>query len=416
MEYMQMLSMLDQMKSRKQQMGQQQAEFGQKQDEYQRLLQQQQQRDAAQQRGVAATNAQIVGGPGAFDPNNPTDLATIMQEEPAYMDTLLQNQAAQALQAPGSQELGLQLLQEQRVSDNAGSSVFGQQLRGLGTDFEFLVHQYNDGKIPTNTAQLEEVTVRAAADPAFGERRQKWANDRTADKMSVVGVASDDPTQIIINDNKRGFQYRGMSGGDALAQVLKDANEQETNTLATYRDLYSVAEELQADFNETLTGPFDGNINRMASVFKGTPEYSTFKSKLDRLRTIVYGFSGKQINETELEWLTGLLPQIYNPDENFLAKLKSLQEWVADKQEAQLLEMKSARRHTGTKSLREKPVGVSDERLSNFKSTLDKKLGVISSGWTVDQATEAQWMEAYKVVGDDDAAAESYLNKKYGGK
>jgi hypothetical protein len=117
----------------------------------------------------------------------------------------------------------------------------------------------------------------------------------------------------------------------------------------------------------------------MKSVFVGTPEFTKFKSMADRLRTIVYGFSGKQINETELIWLDGLLPKVYNPDENHLQRIESIQDWVADKQQAQLIEMKNARRFTGTKPLREETPGVSDERLEQFRKDMDKKIGPIGS-------------------------------------
>lgn len=249
-------------------------------------------------------------------------------------------------------------------------------MRGLGTDLAFYSHYYGDGKIPTNQKELEAMTTRAAKDQMFNDKRQEWSNMRTAGKFQNEGVAADDPSQLIIYDPKRGIQYRGASAGDTLNQTLSAATTEESGSLAVYRDLYNASDDIKELFTANLTGPFQGNINRMAATFKDMPEYTTFKAKADRLRTIVYGFSGKQINETELDWLKGILPQIYNPDANFLARLESIQEWVADKQEAQLIEMRNARKFTGTSPLRtqSKP-GVSDEQLKAFREEMDKTLG-----------------------------------------
>jgi hypothetical protein len=256
-------------------------------------------------------------------------------------------------------------------------AVFGQQLRGLGTDLLFLSQTYGGGKVPRNADQLEEMTVAASQDPLYGDKRQEWANDKTAGRLKIEGVAVDDPSQLVITDSKRGLQYRNESAGDTLKQQLTTATTEETGSLAVYSDLYDVSAELEELYDETLVGPFEGNVERMKSVFVGTPEFTKFKSMADRLRTIVYGFSGKQINETELVWLDGLLPKMYNPDENFIARLTSIKDWVADKQEAQLNEMRSARRFTGTAPLREREDQVSPERLKAFREKMDKELGVV---------------------------------------
>lgn len=379
-----MLSQFQQMDAREQQqrLSQQQFDFQKQkfesdQTEDARVVSEREGLIEAMRRGTSATNEQIVGGPGPFNPSDPKDLALIMEEAPEYAKLLLRNQGVQALQTPGGTDVGLKLLKESDADTSADKSVFGQQLRGLGTDLLFLSQTYGEGKVPRNADELEVMTVAASQDPLYGDKRQDWSNDKTAGRLKFEGVAVDDPTQIIISDSKRGNQYRGASAGDSLKQQLTTATTEETGSLAVYEDLYSVSEELEGLFNDTLIGPFQGNIERMKSVFVDTPEFTKFKSIADRLRTIVYGFSGKQINETELVWLDGLLPKVYNPDENFLARLTSIKDWVADKQEAQLNEMRSARRFTGTKPLREREDQVSPERLKEFRDKMDKKLGVI---------------------------------------
>jgi hypothetical protein len=313
------------------------------------------------------------GGDLGLDPTTQQGRGQIFQE--SGNDAAMEYMIPQMMgQGPEGLETARKLMGEQRQA--AGGDVFGQQLRGMGTDLLFLSQEYGGGKVPTNQAELQDMTVKAAQDPAFGEKRQEWANNRTAGKFQDVGVAADDPNDLIIFDPKRGMQYRTRSGGDALSQLLTTATADESGSLAVYKDLHSVTEELMANFDENLVGLFDGNIENMKAKFTGTPAFTKFKSLSDRLRTIVYGFSGKQINETELVWLDGILPKMHNPDENYMARLESISEWVADKQNAQLSTMRSNRRFSGVEGLKTEGKGVSDERLKAFRDKLDKEMGV----------------------------------------
>lgn len=348
----------------------------------------------AQLMGLSAQNAQTpeqlaqyqeeyvgdVGG--AFDISNPEDRALIQQEAGVNLPQApIQNQIQAMLgtaltqQSPEALDKAKTLATMLGTVDTSSNerSVFGQQLRGLGTDLLFISQNYGGGKIPQNREELEEMTIAAANDPEYGEKRQEWANDKTSGRFSVEGVSADDPSSLIITDTKRGQQVTTKSQGDALNQTLSNATDDQIKSLETYRDLYDVGGELEALYDESLVGLFDGNIEAFKSRFVGTPEYTKFKNVADRLRTIVYGFSGKQINETELEWLTGILPQLYNPDENFLAKLESIKDWVADKQAAQLIEMRNARRYSSTKPLKEDS-GTDPAKLRAMQKEVDARI------------------------------------------
>lgn len=85
-------------------------------------------------------------------------------------------------------------------------------------------------------------------------------------------------------------------------------------------------------FDKSLTGPFQGRFRNFMSWFRNDPRFVAFKQKSARLRAIVYGLSGKQINRTELEWLKNeILPRFTQPDENYIAVLYEVLDWVKQK-------------------------------------------------------------------------------------
>lgn len=85
-------------------------------------------------------------------------------------------------------------------------------------------------------------------------------------------------------------------------------------------------------YDKSLTGPIQGRLRNWLSVIKNDPRFARFKHKVARLRSIVYGLSGKQINKSELEWLRKkILPNFNQPDENFIAVLFEVVHWVKQK-------------------------------------------------------------------------------------
>lgn len=370
-----LIQMLQQMDMQEKQLAMQQARFNQQRTEYE----QEQDRIAnlvdAQQRGLDVTQQQLVGDPrGVFNINRPEDRAIIAQEDPEMLQRLLQNQMMESVVTPqGIQQAAtLSTLQRQQASGGGGDN-FGQMMRGMGTDLWFVAKEYNDGVMPTNPEQLNEMTNRAAADPDYDAKRTNWSNTRIANTLKSEGVSVTDPTMNVYTD-KFGRQMLKPNAGSTLAQEFKSAAPGDLDMLDTYSSLDHTANELAELYDENLVGVFQGNINRLKSKFVDTPQYTQFKNIADRLRTIVYGFSGKQINETELEWLTGILPQIYNPDENFMVKVQEIQNWVREKHDRKVRSFNRARIYTGASPFRDEPE-VSEEKLQAFRDKVDAAIG-----------------------------------------
>lgn len=81
---------------------------------------------------------------------------------------------------------------------------------------------------------------------------------------------------------------------------------------------------------ENWLGYFSGKARNISSAVTADPEWIGFKNQVGQLRAVVYGLSGKQINESELKWLKEeLLPQLESPGPNFKATLKNLKDWVS---------------------------------------------------------------------------------------
>lgn len=85
-------------------------------------------------------------------------------------------------------------------------------------------------------------------------------------------------------------------------------------------------------YDKGQVGAVTGRARKFGSKFFNDEESTRLQARLGQLRTIVYGFSGKQINEQEQEWLnTQIIPQLENPDENFTARLDELDKWLKQK-------------------------------------------------------------------------------------
>jgi len=78
-----------------------------------------------------------------------------------------------------------------------------------------------------------------------------------------------------------------------------------------------------------VTGPVTGRARKLGSRFFSDKDAQTLVSTIGQLRPIIYGLSGKQINEAEQEWLTNeILPSLSQPDENFDVTLEIFNNWV----------------------------------------------------------------------------------------
>ena len=85
-----------------------------------------------------------------------------------------------------------------------------------------------------------------------------------------------------------------------------------------------------------LLGPIEGRTQEQLSKLISNPDFIKLKHNTVQLRQVVYGLSGKAINENELKWLNEkILPSIENQDDNYLVNLNEFNDWLGRKSQTQ---------------------------------------------------------------------------------
>ena len=85
-----------------------------------------------------------------------------------------------------------------------------------------------------------------------------------------------------------------------------------------------------------LLGPIEGRTQEQLSKLISNPDFIKLKHNTGQLRQVVYGLSGKAINENELKWLNEkILPSIENQDDNYLVNLNEFNDWLGRKSQTQ---------------------------------------------------------------------------------
>ncbi len=80
------------------------------------------------------------------------------------------------------------------------------------------------------------------------------------------------------------------------------------------------------------TGPVAGRVRKIGTKFFSDADQQALINYVGQLRPIIYGLSGKQINEAEQKWLDEeILPRIQQPDENFAVTVDIFNGWVKRK-------------------------------------------------------------------------------------
>jgi hypothetical protein len=150
---------------------------------------------------------------------------------------------------------------------------------------------------------------------------------------TVQFIGTDAQGKPLVMNTKGKPNIRSAGGpagiGPKTTQRLSGEQQKSLSDLASIsKSIKSVSE----SYKDSFVGPVDARIRKYGSKFMEMPEYKTFENQVGQLRAIVYGLSGKQINEAELRWLKEeILPQLTSPGANFMATLKVLDEWVIQK-------------------------------------------------------------------------------------
>jgi len=151
-----------------------------------------------------------------------------------------------------------------------------------------------------------------------------------------------------------------IPGGGKIGPKPSKLPAEEQKSLQSLSELVKTSEQIEKMFKgvESKIGPIAGRWNIVKSKFMDNPDFVEFKSTLGQLRTIVYGISGKQINESELDWLKNdILPALEAPGKNFLATLKAFKNWSKKKHEGLNEQYKASGYITGAESEAPQKIG-----------------------------------------------------------
>jgi hypothetical protein len=159
-------------------------------------------------------------------------------------------------------------------------------------------------------------------------------------------------TQMDVRVDKDGYlTVTPIVGGEVQAsqrgakvekgEEPKDVNAEETKRITDFRTVYDSVldvekfvdeENLLKEYGvtiEELTGPVAGRVQELLTKLTANPAFERLKTKLGKLRPIVYALSGKAINESENKWLDEvLIPEIKQNPVNLLARLEEFRDWV----------------------------------------------------------------------------------------
>lgn len=128
--------------------------------------------------------------------------------------------------------------------------------------------------------------------------------------------------ELIVADPKRGK----IKGGSGQFTETPEAVNMQIRSLA---DIGESARNIKSVLSRGATGPVEGRARKVGTLFFNDKDQQALINYLGQLRPIIYGLSGKQINEAEQAWLDReILPRLEQPDENFGVTLNIFNQWV----------------------------------------------------------------------------------------
>lgn len=132
--------------------------------------------------------------------------------------------------------------------------------------------------------------------------------------------------QGYVGYNKRTNSFVPIQGE---TQYKLTPNEVKTAVMNLNGNLSSIKSIREVMNRASMTGPVTGRARQIGTQFYSDADATTLKNRLAQLRTVIYGLSGKQINESEQKWLENeVLPNMSNPSENFEVTLNEFEGWL----------------------------------------------------------------------------------------
>lgn len=182
------------------------------------------------------------------------------------------------------------------------------------------------------TEQQEYIVNKAGKETWAG----KWTlfKDPAASATNIfMGTGPGGKPLIMSSKGKPNIRTANIPGGGAInPKTTARLSAEQQKAISDLGDIERIASEVEKEFSPNFVGPIVGRARGFSSKFVKDPEFTAFRNKASQLRAVVYGLSGKQINEAELKWLKEeILPQLSQPSANYKATLKVLREWVKKK-------------------------------------------------------------------------------------
>jgi len=201
---------------------------------------------------------------------------------------------------------------------------------------------WKKGMTPNRDSALQEESVKRArfelGPTASQEAVAKRANEiyfetSQSTPLTYLGPSPSDPSKGMFLSGKGDRQsivLRDLPGGGAPGpKTLGRLPATEAKELAQFKTIGEDVRKVKEAWNTTLTGPFRGNVNLALSKVKDSPEFEALRRRVNRLITVAYALSGKQISYQEMEMLkTTIIPSVKQMDKNFLVAVDELDDWI----------------------------------------------------------------------------------------
>jgi hypothetical protein len=147
---------------------------------------------------------------------------------------------------------------------------------------------------------------------------------------TFVGATPDGTKGVVFDARKGTFSTQPLPGGELPGvKSMKALPAEEAKVLGQLKTTWQDVNLVRDAWQEGLTGAFQGRANEALQNVRNHPAFETLRRRTNRLITIAYALSGKQISEKEIQILKkSILPQVEQMDQNFLVALNELQDWV----------------------------------------------------------------------------------------
>jgi len=175
-----------------------------------------------------------------------------------------------------------------------------------------------------NGIPIGEVNFEGGGSGTGSEARPYFTNAGT--------ITASDGSVMGLNFDARTGRYNAipLPGGDVPGvKNKKQLPAKDAETIGKLKTILDDIGLVREAWKEGLTGAFEGRANEALQHIQDNPAFEKLRRRTNRLITIAYALSGKQISAQEIKLLqTSILPQVKQMDKNFLVALDELEDWV----------------------------------------------------------------------------------------